>query len=104
MIQARVEKKDPEATKILGEKYYHHDGELGLQKDMRRAVELYTEAAELGSISALHNLGGSYYHGDGVQEDKAKGVEYYKTAALQGLRAGLILAIMRGRRGTTAVQ
>ena len=31
MVQARVEKKDPEATYFLGKKYFH--GELGLQKD-----------------------------------------------------------------------
>ena len=74
MIQARVEKKDPDAINFLGQKYFY--GELGLQKDMRKAVELWTEAAELGSIEALFNLGDAYYHGDGVQEDKAKAVEF----------------------------
>ena len=47
MIQARVEKKDPEAIRLLGQKYAL--GRLGFQKDMRKAVELWTEAAELGS-------------------------------------------------------
>ncbi|EJK76364.1 hypothetical protein THAOC_01877 [Thalassiosira oceanica] len=51
---------------------------------MRRAVELWTEAAELGSIKALHSLGNAYFHGDGVQEDKGKAVELHKKAAVQG--------------------
>ena len=54
MIQARAQKKDPAAINLLGEKYFF--GSLGLQKDMQKAVELYTEAAELGSIEALHHL------------------------------------------------
>jgi len=82
MVQARAEKKDPEAIFFLAGKYFH--GTFGLQKDMRKAVELYTEAAELGSLEALHNLGVAYYNGKGVQEDKATGVEFHKKAAMQG--------------------
>ena len=82
MIQARVKKRDPEAIYFLAEKYCH--GQLGLQKNMRRAVELWTEAAELGSIQAIYSLGYLYYHGDGVQEDDAKAAEYYKKAAVLG--------------------
>ena len=82
MIRARVEKKDPEAIYFLGDQYYH--GKLGLQMDMRKAVELYTEAAELGSAEALFSLGDSYYNGYGVQKDEAKSAEYYKKAAIQG--------------------
>ena len=82
MLQARVEKRDPGAISSLANKYHH--GTLGLQKDMRRAVELYTEAAELGSIEALFNLGNAYYHGDGVPVDEAKGVQFWTKAAMQG--------------------
>ena len=82
MIRARVEKKDPVAINLLGDKYCH--GGLGLQMDLRKAVELYTDAAELGSIDALHHLGFAYYHGEGVEQDKAKGIEFYKNAAIQG--------------------
>ena len=82
MIQARVEKKDPEAIYHLGGKYFQ--GGFGLQKDVRKAVELWTEAAELGSIDALYNLGVAYYYGKGVEQDMAKADEYYKKAAMQG--------------------
>ena len=82
MILARVEKRDPEAIHNLGQKYCN--GSFGLQKNMRRAVELWTEAAELGSIEALCHLGVTYYYGNGVQEDKTKGIQFYKKAAMQG--------------------
>ncbi|EJK69829.1 hypothetical protein THAOC_08882 [Thalassiosira oceanica] len=51
---------------------------------MQRAVELWTEAAELGSIKALHNLGNAYETGKGAQKDTAKAVEFYAKAAMQG--------------------
>ena len=72
---------------------------------MRKAVELSTEAAELGSIEALYNLGIAYYHGDGVQEDKAKAVEFYKKAAMQGhVESRHNLGCYEERRGTTTAQ
>ncbi|EJK49801.1 hypothetical protein THAOC_31286 [Thalassiosira oceanica] len=82
MIRARVTKKDPEAIDHLGQKYFF--GELGLQKDVQKAVELFTEAADLGSIQALYNLADSYENGEGVDQDKAKAAEVYAKAALQG--------------------
>ena len=64
MIQARAEKKDPDAISNLGMKYYF--GSLGLQKDACRAAELWTEAVELGSIEALLSLGHSQIKGRSV--------------------------------------
>ncbi|EJK45952.1 hypothetical protein THAOC_35408, partial [Thalassiosira oceanica] len=74
MVRARVAKKDPAAINFLGYKYYH--GELGLQKDLQNAVELLTDAAELGSIDALCNLGIAY--------DTRGGVENIKRAFMSG--------------------
>ncbi|EJK47895.1 hypothetical protein THAOC_33352, partial [Thalassiosira oceanica] len=82
MIRARVKKKDPAATYHLGGYYCH--GRLGLQKDMQKAVELWTEAAELGWIEALYNLGIAYESGEGVEKNRAKAAEFYKKAAMQG--------------------
>ena len=98
MIQARAEKKDPEAIYFLGLKYFF--GEVGLQKDMRRAVKLWTEAAELGSVEALFDLGNSYCNGDGVQQDDAKGAEFYKKAAMQGhVESRYNLGTLEGEKG-----
>ena len=83
MIQARAEKNDPVAINNLAERYCF--GELGLQKDMRKAVELWTEAAELGSVVALYDLGLVYRNGEGgVHEDMAKAVHFWSKAAMQG--------------------
>ncbi|EJK59406.1 hypothetical protein THAOC_20378 [Thalassiosira oceanica] len=86
LIQTRVAKKDPTAIHCLGQKYFF--GNLGLQKDVRKAVELYTEAAELGSVEALFSLGNLYFRGDGVRGDKAKAAEFYTKAAMQGHAGG----------------
>ena len=50
MIQKRVDKGDAEAIKHLGDKYYYCKS--GLTKDVPRAIELWTDAAELGSLEA----------------------------------------------------
>ncbi|EJK44245.1 hypothetical protein THAOC_37236 [Thalassiosira oceanica] len=73
---------------------------LGLQKDMRKAVELWTEAAELGSIDALFNLGLSYFHGEGVQQDNAKAADFWTKAAMQGhAESRYNLGSLEGRKG-----
>jgi len=82
MIQRRVEKRDAEAIAHLGYKYYY--GKLGLTKDVSRAIELWTEAAELGSVNAHSELGHTYYCGDGAEEDKPRSIHHWKLAAMKG--------------------
>ena len=65
MVRARVEKKDHEAIYFHGTQYAHAG--LGLQKDMRKAVELWTEAAELSSAGALYSLGVAIVLGVGLK-------------------------------------
>ncbi|EJK77467.1 hypothetical protein THAOC_00700 [Thalassiosira oceanica] len=82
MTQKRVDKGDAVATKTLGDWYYY--GMLGLAKNVSRAIELWTEAAELGSIDAHYQLGDSYYYGDGIEEDKPRGIHHWQQAAMEG--------------------
>ena len=82
MIQKRVDKRDAEAINNLGNKYYY--GQLGLAKDVPRAIELWTEAAELGSLEAHFKLGHVYYTGNDVDEDKPRGTHHWQQAAMQG--------------------
>ena len=82
MVQKRADKGDAEAIKFLGDNYFH--SERGLAKDVRRAVELWTEAAELGSKEAHYQLGHVYYHGDGIEEDKPRGIHHWQQAAMKG--------------------
>ena len=82
MIQKRVDKGDADAMYHLGEHYYN--GMLGLAKNVTRAVELWTEAAELESIDAHSQLGYMYYHGDSVEEDIPRGIHHWQQAAMKG--------------------
>ncbi|EJK52974.1 hypothetical protein THAOC_27676, partial [Thalassiosira oceanica] len=52
--------------------------------DVRKGVELYTEAAELGSIEALFSLGCAHERGVGVEQDEIKAAVFYNKAAMQG--------------------
>ena len=103
MVQARVAKKDPEAIKFLGGQYYH--GRLGLQKDVRKAVELWEEAAELGSIEALYELGVVYETGEGAQRERQRLSSSSQRRPCKDMSfPAPILARLRDRRGTTTVQ
>ena len=82
MVRRRVDKGDAAAIKNLGNKYYL--GNLGLTKDVPRAIELLTEAAELGSVDAHYQLGIVYYSGDGVEENRPRGVRHWQQAAMKG--------------------
>jgi len=81
-IQKRVAARDPEAIRYLGDQHYY--GECGLVKDASRGFELWSEAADLGSLKASSKLGMAYYYGKGVAEDEAKGIRYLESAAMQG--------------------
>ncbi|EJK72974.1 hypothetical protein THAOC_05436 [Thalassiosira oceanica] len=82
MIQKRVDKGDAEAMYHLGEQ--HFLGKHGLARDVPRAIELWTEAAELGSLDAHHHLGIMHYTGDGVEQDKPRGIHHWQEAAMKG--------------------
>ena len=72
---------------------------------MRKAVELYTEAAELGSLKALYNLGNAYHLGEGVQKDMATAVKFWSNAAMQGhVLSRFNLGNLRDIRGATTAQ
>ena len=82
MVQKRIDAGDADAMEFLASSYYH--GDFGLKKNVPRAIELRTEAAKLGSIDAHYELGRSYYYGDGVGQDKVKGVGHWEYAAMKG--------------------
>ncbi|EJK70939.1 hypothetical protein THAOC_07664 [Thalassiosira oceanica] len=82
LAHKRVSKGDPEAIAYLGDSYYY--GDLILEKDLSRAIELWTEAAELGSSGARYQLGVVYYNGIGAEEDKPRGIRHWQQAAMKG--------------------
>ncbi|EJK70946.1 hypothetical protein THAOC_07655, partial [Thalassiosira oceanica] len=82
LIRKRVDAKDPVATGYLAQVYYN--GDHGLQQDVPRAIELWTDAARLGDLDAHCMLGCKYYKGEGVEQDVARGVRHWQHAAIQG--------------------
>ena len=55
-----------------------------MTKDLSRAVELYTEAADHGSLEAQDSLGHSYENGEGVERDMDKALRHFAVAAKGG--------------------
>ena len=64
--------------------YNYYLGGLGLEKDVQRTIELWTEAAELGSNDAHFRLGTAYYEEDGVAKDEERGAFHLQQAAMKG--------------------
>ncbi|EJK54982.1 hypothetical protein THAOC_25341, partial [Thalassiosira oceanica] len=71
-----------------------------LAKDVPRAIELWAEAAELGSLDAHFQLGHMYYTGNGVAEDKPRCIRHMQQAAVQGhVESRYILGAVEYRNG-----
>jgi TPR repeat protein len=77
-MMKRVEANDAFATFALGNQYF--EGQLGLLQDEEKAMQLWTQAAELGFSHAHFNLG-AYYHKGG---DSKKEKFHYEAAAMAG--------------------
>jgi TPR repeat protein len=59
--------------------YYNH-GKLGSHQDIKKTIELWTQAAELGSSSAHLNLGNEYHNGGDFKKAKF----HFEAAAMAG--------------------
>ena len=63
---------------ILGS--YYTQGQLGLLQDRDKGIELWKQAAGLGSSQAHYHLGNKYFHGGSMKIAKF----HYETAAMAG--------------------
>ena len=64
-------------------------------------AEQWRKAAEQGDAKAQYYLGHCYNMGEGVAQDKAEAVKWYRKAAEQGLEvAELVLKRLEQRGGT----
>ena len=78
-LQQGVEILDIPSIRILGE-CYENDVPLG-QKNIAKAVSLYKEAYEHGSIYAGYLLGNLYFSGEEVNKNVKEALEYYREAS-----------------------
>jgi TPR repeat protein len=74
----RVEANDAGSIHQIGLYYYH--GDLGLLQDREKGVELWKQAAELGSSKAHFTLGNEYREGG----DSKKSKFHFEAAAMAG--------------------
>ncbi|EJK70071.1 hypothetical protein THAOC_08605 [Thalassiosira oceanica] len=81
-VRKRADAKDPVATEYLGQLYYY--GKYGMQPDISRAVELWTEAARLGDLDVHYRLGYRYYYGEGVEQNVERAIRHWQQSAIQG--------------------
>lgn len=74
--------EDPDILHMLAECYYEG---LGVKKDVDRAVALFQQSANLGSIFGQVSIGWCYGQGVGVPRNRNLEVDYYRKAAQDGL-------------------
>ena len=82
LVHKRVDAEDQFTIDYLAGKYYY--GRYGLEKNVPRAIELWTEAAELGLSQAHFNLGNVHYSGKSVPCDEARALKHWEAAAMKG--------------------
>lgn len=86
----------PKATAALAYIFEHG---LRVAKDMNRAIDLYTEAAEGGDRGAQRHLGKIYLAGITVEADHAKALHYSGMAAQYNDKAALMRLCKMHLRG-----
>ena len=73
---------DPQAFYVLGRHY--NEGAWGLPQDFKKALDLWYQAADLGSCMALGSIGEAYMRSRGVEEDTDMANHYYRLSAIGG--------------------
>jgi len=78
-LMKRVEANDADAMYVMGN--HNYGGAHGLQQDQERAMELWKQASQLGSIDA-HDFLGNMFYAEGGNLKKAK--FHFEPAAMAG--------------------
>mmetsp|Transcript_11317 Transcript_11317/g.20799 ORF Transcript_11317/g.20799 Transcript_11317/m.20799 type:complete len:357 (-) Transcript_11317:71-1141(-) len=95
--EKRIElNNDGEAFYMIGACYL--TGESPMKQDDKKAIELLSRAAELGSEAAHHTLGVVYAQGRGVGKNEKKAMYHLRIAAIGGvLESRYILGLEANR-------
>jgi TPR repeat protein len=81
-MEDRMKLNDAGAFYTLGSKC--KDGMHGIKTDYKKAFELMSRAAELGSTDALYHVGFMLYMGQGVKKNVKKAIETFEIGAMRG--------------------
>ncbi len=92
IVEPLAAEGDPEAQHMLG---YMEERGLGGPKNLKRALQLYAEAAASGSQDAQFALGELAFLGDGVKKDYKRAAGWFTIAAEKGhVQAKVRLGVM----------
>ena len=80
--EKRMELNDGRAVFSVGS--YYARGLLGLRPNQAKALELWRQAAELGSAEAYYGIACCYKFGRGVERDEKMAMHYTELAAMSG--------------------
>ena len=73
--------KQPTALSYLGTMY---ERGVGVSKDYVKAIEFYTQAAELGHTAATYSIAHMYLSGRGVDQSPEEAARWFRLAGLAG--------------------
>ena len=80
-----AERGDHRAMYAIGSMYAAGHG---VEKDLKKAFELFSEAALNGRADAMYKLGLMYEQGQGVKKSNKKALRYYQKSAKKGYPLG----------------
>ena len=80
-VAKRAEAGEPEALFLMGTAYAEA---LGVNPNLEKAAEFYTQAAEMDHTLAMHNLGNIFGDGIGVEKDLYQALHWWRRAAENG--------------------
>ena len=81
--------KDPK--KLYNEATNYYFGKNGYTKDLKKAFDLYLQAAELGYDEAQLRVGYMYHYSEGTSQDQTKAFLWFQKAAFQGNMTALFI-------------
>ncbi len=76
-----AERGDHRAMYALGSMY---SAGQGVEKNLKKAYELFYEAAKNGRVDAMYKLGLMYELGEGIKQDPKKAIRYYNKSSKKG--------------------
>ncbi|MCQ2085632.1 MAG: sel1 repeat family protein [archaeon] len=99
---ARCAEEIPLAKFNLATLYYSGDG---IDKDLKKAFELYHQLAHAGDADAMYQVGKMYIGGEGVEADAEAGFKHIGMAAQAGNEeAAVLIETLRRRQNTQFIK
>jgi hypothetical protein len=80
LLESKAMDGEADAQCTLG--WYYYNG-MGVTQDLKKAAELYQQAADQGSTEGRYNLAWCYEYGEGVVKDLKKAVDLYRVAGVK---------------------